>query len=59
MTVPAAPVRATTFFREIDRNRRNSLILVAIVALLLAAMGGAIGYATGFGWPGVVVAPTA
>ena len=56
MTVPAAPVRATTFFREIDRNRRNSLILVAIVALLLAAMGGAIGYATGFGWPGVVVA---
>ncbi len=56
MTVPAAPVRATTFFREIDRNRRNSLILVAIVALLLAALGGAIGYATGFGWPGVVVA---
>ena len=56
MTVPAAPVRATTFFREIDRNRRNSLILVAIVALLLAAMGGAIGYATGFGWPGVIVA---
>jgi heat shock protein HtpX len=56
MTVPAAPVRATTFFREIDRNRRNSLILVAIVALLLAALGGAIGYATGFGWPGVIVA---
>ena len=56
MTVPAAPVRPTTFFREIDRNRRNSILLVAIVALVLAALGAAIGYATGFGWGGVIIA---
>ncbi|HET7685628.1 MAG TPA: M48 family metallopeptidase [Candidatus Limnocylindria bacterium] len=56
MTVPAAPVRPTTFFREIDRNRRNSILLVAIVVVLLGALGGAIGYATGFGWGGVIVA---
>ncbi|HET7520994.1 MAG TPA: M48 family metallopeptidase [Candidatus Limnocylindria bacterium] len=46
----------TTFYREIDRNRRNSWFLVVIVALVLAALGAAIGYATGFGWGGVVVA---
>jgi heat shock protein HtpX len=46
----------STFYREIDRNRRNSWFLVVIVALVLAAMGAAIGYATGFGWGGVVVA---
>jgi heat shock protein HtpX len=46
----------STFYREIARNRRNSWLLVGIVALVLAALGGAIGYATGFGWGGVVVA---
>ncbi|HET9879012.1 MAG TPA: M48 family metallopeptidase [Candidatus Limnocylindrales bacterium] len=56
MTVPAAPVRPTTFFREIDRNRRNSILLVIVVIVLLGALGGTIGYATGFGWGGVVVA---
>jgi heat shock protein HtpX len=53
MTASAAP---STFYREIARNRRNSLILVFVVALVLAALGAAIGYATGFGWGGVVVA---
>ncbi|HYI66205.1 MAG TPA: M48 family metallopeptidase, partial [Candidatus Limnocylindrales bacterium] len=56
MTVPAQPVRPTTFFREIDRNRRNSILLVAIVVVVLAALGAAIGYATGFGWGGVIIA---
>lgn len=56
MTDPAAPVRSTTFFREIDRNRRNSILLVTIVIVLLGALGGLIGYATGFGWAGVVIA---
>jgi hypothetical protein len=56
MTQPAAPVRPTTFFREIDHNRRSSIVLVAIVVVLLGALGGAIGYATGFGWGGVIVA---
>ncbi|HYN64725.1 MAG TPA: M48 family metallopeptidase, partial [Candidatus Limnocylindrales bacterium] len=46
----------STFYREIARNRRNSWLLVVIVALVLAAMGAAIGYATGFGWGGIVVA---
>ena len=46
----------TTFYREIDRNRRRSLVLVAIVIVLLGSLGGAIGYATGFGWWGVVAA---
>jgi heat shock protein HtpX len=53
MTSRPAP---STFFREIDRNRRNSWFLVAIVALVLAVFGAVIGYATGFGWGGVVVA---
>ena len=53
MTARPAP---STFYREIDRNRRNSWLLVGIVALVLAALGAAIGYATGFGWGGVVVA---
>jgi heat shock protein HtpX len=56
MTQPTAPVRPTTFFREIDHNRRSSILLVAIVVVVLGALGGAIGYATGFGWGGVVVA---
>lgn len=46
----------TTFYREIDRNRRNSWILVGVVVLVLAALGGAIGYATDFGIGGVIVA---
>ena len=46
MTARPAP---TTFYREIDRNRRNSWILVLVVALVIAALGGAIGYATDFG----------
>lgn len=46
----------STFYREIDRNRRNSWFLVVIVALVLAGFGAVIGYATGFGWGGVVVA---
>ncbi|HEY7525552.1 MAG TPA: M48 family metallopeptidase [Candidatus Limnocylindria bacterium] len=53
MTARPAP---STFYREIDRNRRNSWFLVFIVALVLAAFGAVIGYATGFGWGGVVVA---
>ena len=53
MTARPAP---STFYREIDRNRRNSWLLVAIVVLVLAALGAAIGYATDFGWGGVVAA---
>lgn len=53
MSSSAAP---TTFFREIDRNRRNSWLLVGIVIVVLGVLGGAIGYATDFGWGGVVVA---
>jgi heat shock protein HtpX len=46
----------TTFFREIDRNRHRSWLLIGAVIVLLGLLGGAIGYATGFGWGGVVVA---
>ncbi|TMB48746.1 MAG: zinc metalloprotease HtpX [Chloroflexi bacterium] len=53
MTESAAP---TTFFREIDRNRRNSWLLVGVVIVVLGLLGGLIGYATGFGWAGVVIA---
>ena len=53
MTARPAP---STFYREIARNRRDSVLLVAIVVLLLAALGGVIGYATDFGWGGVVAA---
>jgi heat shock protein HtpX len=53
VTVRPAP---TTFYREVARNRRNSWILVFVVAMVLAALGAAIGYASGFGWGGVVVA---
>src|SRR6266545_2420185 len=53
MTARPAP---STFYREIARNRRNSWILVFVVAMVLAALGAAIGYASGFGWGGVVVA---
>jgi len=53
MTDRPAP---TTFFREVARNRRNSWLLVGVVALVLAALGWAIGEASGFGWGGVIVA---
>jgi heat shock protein HtpX len=53
MTASPAP---TTFFREIARNRRNSWLLIVVVALVLGVMGFAIGEATGFGWGGVIVA---
>ena len=46
----------TTFYREIDRNRRRSWLLVAAVIVVLGLLGGAIGYASGFGWGGVVMA---
>lgn len=46
----------TTFYREIDRNRRRSWLLMAVVVVVLGLLGGVIGYATGFGWGGVVLA---
>jgi heat shock protein HtpX len=55
MTAEARPV-PTTFYREIARNRRRSWLLVAAVVGILGLLGGAIGYATGFGWGGVVLA---
>ena len=53
MTESVAP---TTFFREVDRNRRNSWLLVGVVIVVLGVLGGVIGYATGYGWVGVVIA---
>jgi heat shock protein HtpX len=55
MTAAGRPA-PTTFYREIDRNRRRSWLLIAVVIILLGVLGGAIGYATGFGWGGVVAA---
>ena len=55
MSAEARPA-PTTFYREIDRNRRRSWLLVAGVILVLGLLGGAIGYATGYGWFGVVLA---
>jgi heat shock protein HtpX len=55
MTAAGRPA-PTTFYREIDRNRRRSWLLIAVVIVLLGVLGGAIGYATGFGWGGVVAA---
>jgi heat shock protein HtpX len=46
----------TTFWREIERNRRRSIVLVALVIVLLGVLGGAIGYATDLGWGGVLLA---
>jgi heat shock protein HtpX len=46
----------TTFYREIDRNRFRSWLLIGVVVLLLGVLGGAIGYATDLGWGGVVAA---
>ena len=51
----AAPA-PTTFFHEVARNRRESWLLVVVVALVLGALGGAIGAATGYGWWGVGLA---
>lgn len=53
MSVTAAP---TTFWREIDRNRRRSWLLVGVVIVLFGLLGGAIGAATETGWGGLVVA---
>ena len=55
MSAEARPA-PTTFYREIDRNRRRSWLLVAAVIVVLGLLGGAIGYASGFGWGGVVMA---
>jgi heat shock protein HtpX len=51
MTRPPA-----TFYGEIARNRRDSWLLVVVVGLVLGALGAAIGYATGFGWWGILIA---
>jgi heat shock protein HtpX len=55
MSAEARPA-PTTFYREIARNRRRSWVLVALVIVVLGVLGGAIGYASGFGWGGVVMA---
>ena len=55
MSAEARPA-PTTFYREIARNRRRSWLLIGVVIVLLGLMGGAIGYATGFGWGGVAFA---
>jgi heat shock protein HtpX len=55
MTTAARPA-PTTFYREIARNRRRSWVLVIAVIFVLGALGGAIGYATGIGWGGIVAA---
>ena len=55
MSAEARPA-PTTFYREIARNRRRSWLLMAAVILTLGLLGGAIGYATGFGWGGVIAA---
>ena len=52
----SARLTPTTFYREIDRNRRRSWLLVAAVIVVLGLLGGSIGYATGFGWGGFVLA---
>ncbi len=55
MTEAARPA-PTTFSREIGRNRRRSWVLVAVVILVLGALGGAVGYTTGLGATGIIVA---
>jgi len=55
MSAEARPA-PTTFYREIARNRRRSWMLVGVVIVVLGLLGGAIGYASGFGWGGVVMA---
>ncbi|GIW20268.1 MAG: protease HtpX [Chloroflexota bacterium] len=48
---------ATTFYHQIAANRRNSVLLAGLVALLLAALGFVIGYLVS-GRPGGAVAVT-
>lgn len=55
MSAEARPA-PTSFYREIDRNRRRSWMLMAAVIVVLGLLGGVIGYATGFGWGGVILA---
>jgi heat shock protein HtpX len=55
MSAGARPA-PTTFYREIAGNRRRSWLLVIVVVIVLGLLGGTIGYATGFGWGGVVLA---
>ena len=55
MTEAARPA-PTTFYREIGRNRFRSWLLVAIVILVLGTLGGAVGYTTGLGATGIIVA---
>lgn len=55
MTEAARPA-PTTFYREIGRNRRRSWLLVAVVILVLGVLGGAVGYTTGLGAMGIIVA---
>ncbi len=47
-----------TFYTAIARNRRDSWLLVLVVAVVLGVMGGVIGAATGFGWWGIGIAIT-
>ena len=56
MSAEAPRPAPTTFYREIARNRRRSWLLMGAVIVLLGLLGGAIGYATGFGWGGVAFA---
>jgi heat shock protein HtpX len=56
MLIEARPAPPTTFYREIARNRRRSWLLIVTVVVVLGLLGGAIGYASGFGWGGVVLA---
>ena len=56
MLTEARPAPPTTFYREIARNRRRSWLLIAAVIVVLGLLGGAIGYASGFGWGGIVMA---
>ena len=56
MLSEAHPAPPTTFYREIARNRRRSWLLIAAVIVVLGLLGGAIGYASGFGWGGVAMA---
>jgi heat shock protein HtpX len=55
MTEAARPA-PTTFYREIGRNRFRSWLLVAIVIVVLGVLGGAVGYTTGLGATGIIVA---
>jgi heat shock protein HtpX len=43
-------------YEQIAKNRRLSILLIAVVAALMVVMGFAIGEATGFSWFGLVIA---